>query len=1390
MISPFLNALNEAKPLTNLDLAGSKITRTCLEFLAYVLKFTTSLEDLDLGDNAIKDADGVVLFEALQSNRTLISLHLAHNQLGLESMRSLSMALRVNTTLMDLDLSHNKINGKALEILSQTVGKSCSLTSLNLANNAIQHKDVTHLIQLVRLFPELVDLDLAGNALENASVDYLRQYLRGDFTLKRINLTNNNIEKLVIDELNKMLARTLVFVSSPHLQQNDVPSETIVSQGKPNAQLFSQVIKIRIIYMSHQLNETRELLEARLLQFYKAVIGLNKYQPLYQIKIGDVLIDSEDRLKNVLKQNNPYQRIIRRSLDIINALGDKDANIVCCFHDAKIKLEEFHKIFTTYGNGINFNEFPSKFIIGSPILATWFVSHIKKNNHAFYSTENSSTYLAIGNEALFNPLDTFRGLLANSLAFYQGITKTGLSDPQQLIETCQQNTEVSKTEFLQEQVDKKEIEQKVTETKKNIEDLKIKIALCGQSTQAYEEKLVRYKANLENRLAILQKREQQYLKEQAALLTEVNEKTKELTKLTAEKEKIVMALATVAQSCESETEQSHLHEELAKKKTCEQQLQSELKYLQSKTEKTKQIIKKLEVSVIQLTSQYVIIKNQLTQCQEQKKQDEKQKQNYEKQLYYIEKKLAENLIPTLVKQYALENSTIGKQDQLAEKIEKLPEISKSTQQAIKNSLLKQEPLVLSEVPVTPEGAQTLFKTLADMVPHMEVTEIKISHPNINQASDSVKQFLVHPALNLKKLDLSSSQLEDSTLSILLDALIANRRLSLETLLLRFNKIENKGAQSIGKLLAVSESIKLLDLRFNNICDEGAYHIAQGVLHNTSLTRLDLGFNKISGPGAKLILHALFNNKKLSLPIDLVERESHFNKSHCSLIGNPIGLEGVEALKPFIEEEKRIRRLNLQHCGLDDKAIVSLCGILKNNSSHSIEQLSLYNSLLSLFSEAENSNKVGLKGAKALNELLLKRPQLFSSIDMNYVFPDPLAFALLIPGLKKAANHEKYPLKSIGICGCGINENSIEPLLSILLKIEPKILSLANSLDNPTLDKLFQFLMNNPSRANSLKVLRIDTTYYSTSDYHLELFYQLAQMKVLVNLKTLGLNSFHLTDDSLMPLLNALPFLTKLKILDLSYNKLTLTGLKNLIVQLQKNSIELKRLDLYYNLLKEKDAQEIISCCPRYLLEAMSSNLWESGFSRALYNLLNPPKPVLKPPVVSLDNQGYGKVSRTKQDDSTITEILHTLLVEVNQGKTLVNLDLSKTYLTAKEVETLINFLLKNSQLLIHLHTLNVSHNAFIDNTAVQQLVAFIENPCCQITCLNVQQTAIDDIGLAKLLKINKLEDLISSGNNSIAKNPELFKQELANNTTKEIIPEEKVTSDSYMSILGKPSANW
>ncbi|XP_058616931.1 NACHT, LRR and PYD domains-containing protein 3-like isoform X1 [Onychostoma macrolepis] len=147
-------------------LSGCKLTDQCREYVATALQINSSLKELDLSNNVLKDSGGKLLFDALKSpNCQLKILRLSICHLTDQCCENLASALQSSKScLKELDLSNNDLKDSGVKLLSDALkSPNCQLEKLRLSGCMVTKEGCSHLASALNSNLFLRELDLSYN---------------------------------------------------------------------------------------------------------------------------------------------------------------------------------------------------------------------------------------------------------------------------------------------------------------------------------------------------------------------------------------------------------------------------------------------------------------------------------------------------------------------------------------------------------------------------------------------------------------------------------------------------------------------------------------------------------------------------------------------------------------------------------------------------------------------------------------------------------------------------------------------------------------------------------------------------------------------------------------------------------------------------------------------------------------------------------------------------------------------------------------------------------------------------------------------------------------------------------------------------------------------------
>ena len=173
---------------------------TDAEELGTYLRGNTTLRELDVSYNNLRDAGGLALLDALRENTTLHSLDISANRLQDPTASAVAELLLLNTSLRSLKMDNNSFTHRSIQHLASALeqGAKTTLTSLSLkASGWITNESAEELATFMRGNTTLRELNLADTYLKNDGGAALLAALRENTTLKSLNLSNNCMTDLI-----------------------------------------------------------------------------------------------------------------------------------------------------------------------------------------------------------------------------------------------------------------------------------------------------------------------------------------------------------------------------------------------------------------------------------------------------------------------------------------------------------------------------------------------------------------------------------------------------------------------------------------------------------------------------------------------------------------------------------------------------------------------------------------------------------------------------------------------------------------------------------------------------------------------------------------------------------------------------------------------------------------------------------------------------------------------------------------------------------------------------------------------------------------------------------------------------------------------------------------
>ncbi|RHY28856.1 hypothetical protein DYB32_005650 [Aphanomyces invadans] len=222
--------------------------------LGKALASNESLGLLDLGFNGITSKGIEQIAEALEEgkNRTLKTLYLSGNGVGVGGAARLAAALRSNKSLKTLYLSGNGIGDEGLKHLADMLRVNTSLTALYLGTNSIGSGGMAHLADALTVNEHVEELMLSQNRIESAGVlSLVEAFATANLPLQTLEIGFNGIDAAGVTALADVLDSRPNQLQNLYLDNNPVGDAGAAALGRCLAKKAKSHSSLRVLDLSY-----------------------------------------------------------------------------------------------------------------------------------------------------------------------------------------------------------------------------------------------------------------------------------------------------------------------------------------------------------------------------------------------------------------------------------------------------------------------------------------------------------------------------------------------------------------------------------------------------------------------------------------------------------------------------------------------------------------------------------------------------------------------------------------------------------------------------------------------------------------------------------------------------------------------------------------------------------------------------------------------------------------------------------------------------------------------------------------------------------------------------------------------------------------------------------
>ncbi|XP_065550137.1 leucine-rich repeat-containing protein 45 isoform X2 [Lathamus discolor] len=226
-----LRARGAAPGRARLDLAAQSLSLETCGALGRLLPGAAPFTEVALGDCGLSEEGVTLLLHGLCSNTTVKLLDLKGNNLRAMGAEALGKLLRQNRSIRSLILEWNNLGmwEEGFSSFCQGLGANSFLQRLDLRSNQINHQGAGELAMALKQNASLQELDLRWNNIGLLGGRALLNCLHSNKTLKRLELAGNNVPSDILKAVEQAM-------------NHNQDRQTILSETQNRASILSKEV--------------------------------------------------------------------------------------------------------------------------------------------------------------------------------------------------------------------------------------------------------------------------------------------------------------------------------------------------------------------------------------------------------------------------------------------------------------------------------------------------------------------------------------------------------------------------------------------------------------------------------------------------------------------------------------------------------------------------------------------------------------------------------------------------------------------------------------------------------------------------------------------------------------------------------------------------------------------------------------------------------------------------------------------------------------------------------------------------------------------------------------------------------------------------------------------
>ena len=225
LAAPQVIFMADISTLSKFNISYNSITTPAVSYIANFLSHNTKLQILDLSCNDFQEVGCCNAFKKLHNISNLSLLKISHSSVVNTAADELANFLYHNTSLQELDLSYNYLSISDATKIFKGMENISNLITINISHNMITDEAADNIATVLSHNMKLKEIDLSYTKLSTSDITKIFSGIKYSTNLTEINISHN----MITDEATKCIA--IVLSHASNLESLDISSNCFTSKG-------------------------------------------------------------------------------------------------------------------------------------------------------------------------------------------------------------------------------------------------------------------------------------------------------------------------------------------------------------------------------------------------------------------------------------------------------------------------------------------------------------------------------------------------------------------------------------------------------------------------------------------------------------------------------------------------------------------------------------------------------------------------------------------------------------------------------------------------------------------------------------------------------------------------------------------------------------------------------------------------------------------------------------------------------------------------------------------------------------------------------------------------------------------------------------------------------